>query len=371
MSTPFPTGASLGLQSTQVSNPISDAVHCGCGEASPEMAFRDIFAGENLLSDILAKLKKLLPEEQFIQLEELVYSGNGLPFAAIFSPESPLFDKNMLDIPQTIQDAIKPDGSLFSPLAVSTLKLNEDLTKHGSDATGRALNSLRGQIGEALSIISSNGESAGKQLQDLLVTVKTEFAVSDIVPKMPSTPSVGGEGTATPAANINSAISGLAQLQNFQASGGSPLPPAIAAPLGEEGWGQAMGERIMWMIGKGVQTASIRINPPNLGPVQINVSVQNDQTSVNMLAQHGVVKEALEAAIPRLREMLHESNLQLVNVDVSHRENMDQGSRSALFHQGHSEHADYALQQEQELATPVEEEIPRYYISSGLLDDYA
>jgi flagellar hook-length control protein FliK len=140
--------------------------------------------------------------------------------------------------------------------------------------------------------------------------------------------------------------------------------------MGAEGWGQAMGDRIMWMLGKGVQAASIRINPPHLGPIQVQLSVQNDQANVQMLVQHGVVKEALEAAMPRLREMLNESNLNLVNVDVSHRESPDQSSSSALFSQDQREQMEQFLQ-DQELASNVEEKEPRYYRSTGLLDDYA
>jgi flagellar hook-length control protein FliK len=397
MSTPIPTGSSVGLQSNQTSNPISETLHCDCIKGSPDAAlvtFKDILADENLISTVLDDLKEILSGEDFVQLKDLIESGNDfaqlkdliepgndfaqlkdlmesgndLPLAAIVSPESPLFtllfNGEISNIPPIIQQAIQQDGSQIPPFTAPVLKMSEELAKQGADAAKR-------QIAEVVTALESKVEGYTKQLQDLLGAVKTELAVTDVVPKTPATLVVGSEAPVTPTTNINSAISGLAQLSNFQASGGSPLPPAIAAPLGEEGWSQAMGDRIMWMIGKGVQSSSIRINPPNLGPIQVHVSVQNDQASVNILAQHGAVKEALEAAIPRLREMLHESNLQLVNVDVSHRENMQQDSRSAMFQQDHREHTNYFQHQEQVLADPVEEEIPRYYTSSGLLDDYA
>lgn len=366
MSTPIPAGSNVGLQSSQTS---AEILKCDCIQDSPEailLSFKDILSDETMLSKLLEDLKDLLPAEELSKLEDLVESGNDLPFAAIISPDSPLynllFNGEIVDIPKVIQQ----DAAQISPFASPTIKLSEDLIKQGATTIKR-------HIAEVVNLIDSNGEGGteGKQMHDLLVSAKTDLAVTDLVPKILTTSAVGSDSSTVQTANINSAISGLAQLSNFQTSGGSSAPPAIAAPLGEEGWGQAMGERIMWMIGKGVQSSSIRINPPNLGPIQVHVSVHNDQTSVNILAQHGVVKDALEAAIPRLREMLHESNLQLVNVDVSHRENMQQDNRSAMFQQDQRESSNYFMQQEQTLASTAEEEMPRHYISSGLLDDYA
>jgi flagellar hook-length control protein FliK len=71
------------------------------------------------------------------------------------------------------------------------------------------------------------------------------------------------------------------------------------------------------MVGNKLQGAEIRLNPAHLGPMEVRVQIQNDQASISFTAQHGLVREALEAAIPRLREMLGESGLQLNNVTVS------------------------------------------------------
>ena len=71
------------------------------------------------------------------------------------------------------------------------------------------------------------------------------------------------------------------------------------------------------MVGSRLQGAEIRLNPAHLGPLEVRIQIQNDQANINFTAQHGMVREALEAAIPRLREMLGESGLQLNNVTVS------------------------------------------------------
>ncbi|MEW7978093.1 MAG: flagellar hook-length control protein FliK [Candidatus Sedimenticola endophacoides] len=100
------------------------------------------------------------------------------------------------------------------------------------------------------------------------------------------------------------------------------------APLGDQAWGDGLGERLNWMIGQHLQRASLRINPPNLGPVEIKITMQNEQqASVTFTAQNALVREAIESAIPRLREMPGENNLQLVDVDVGQRGS--EGQRAA------------------------------------------
>ncbi len=363
MSSPIPLDFSLDLQLSSQTTAVA-APDCATGDV--KKLFKDILADENLLSDVMARLKEALPEELYSQIEQMVESGNGLPLAAIFPPELTQFSQVFTGL----QDGLKLDSGNTPPFVASALKIGDYLQKTNGDASDKVLDNLGRNLSEALTQISSKGEGLAKQIQELMVATKAELATSDAGSKLIMPTSSGVEGSVTQSTALGTAISGLVQLPNLQVNSSSPLPPAVAAPMGEEGWGQAMGERIMWMMGKGIQGASIRINPPELGPIQVQLSVKNDRTSVHMLVQHGVVKEALEAAIPRLREMLNEGNLHLVNVDVSHRESPDQSGRSSLFSQDQREQMEQFLQ-DQDMTSQIEEEEPRYYRSTGLLDDYA
>jgi len=372
MSTPLPATLGSELQLTQVSNPATEPPVCTCDETTTGALFKDILADEHLLSDVISNLKKLLSEEEFSKIEELLESGNDLPIAAIFSSDSELLEQLPAAIPQIMQEVVKLDGQLASSFIASAQKLSDSITPQLKNAPTRALEAMGRHISETVSTTNSvdTANTPGKQIQELLTTVKAEFPLPEVIPKALVPASMGSEVVTPSIPNINSALSGLAQMSTFQAGGTTQLPaPIIAQPLGEQGWSEAMGERIMWMMGKGMQAASIRITPPHLGPIQVQLSVQNDQASVNMVAQHGVVKEALEAAMPRLREMLAESNMQLVNVDVSHRENTQHGSSSDLAHRDHAGHSEQL--NEKEDMVPMEEQTTRYYTSSGLLDDYA
>lgn len=98
----------------------------------------------------------------------------------------------------------------------------------------------------------------------------------------------------------------------------SGLPTiTLGTPLNQGGWDQALGERIQWMTGQKLQGAQIRLNPANLGPMEVRIQIQNEQASIQFTSAHGVVREALEAALPRLRDMFEASGVELVDVDVS------------------------------------------------------
>ncbi|MDT8387906.1 MAG: flagellar hook-length control protein FliK [Thiogranum sp.] len=99
----------------------------------------------------------------------------------------------------------------------------------------------------------------------------------------------------------------------------SPMLP-LGVPLHQTNWDSALGERIQWLISQGAQagqSAQIKLNPAHLGPMEVRIQVRDDQATVQFTATHAVVREALEAALPRLREMLGASGVELVDVDIS------------------------------------------------------
>lgn len=104
------------------------------------------------------------------------------------------------------------------------------------------------------------------------------------------------------------------------------IQAAIARPISHPNWGKDLGEQIVWMNNKDLSAAEIRLNPEHLGPISIRIDVNKDQqASIMFTAQHLEVKEAIEASIPKLREMLVTQQLNLVNVNISQNSTTDQG----------------------------------------------
>jgi flagellar hook-length control protein FliK len=91
----------------------------------------------------------------------------------------------------------------------------------------------------------------------------------------------------------------------------------LSARVGTEAWENQVGQKVVYMVGSEEQTASLTLNPPDLGPLQVVLSVTNDQASVTFSANQEEVRQALENALPRLREMMGESGIALGNASVN------------------------------------------------------
>lgn len=128
------------------------------------------------------------------------------------------------------------------------------------------------------------------------------------------------------------------------ASGSAPVHASLGLEprVGAAGWDNALGQRVLWMVSNQQQVAELNLNPPDLGPLQVVLSLSDDQASATFVSQHADVRQALEAALPRLKEMMADSGISLaettVSADTSQRQGgFEQQDRSATRHGGNRE----------------------------------
>ncbi len=105
----------------------------------------------------------------------------------------------------------------------------------------------------------------------------------------------------------------------------------------QEGQAQ-LAEKVRWMVNSKNQSAEIRLDPPDLGGVNIKVNMTGDSAQVSFNVQSNAAKEALDQAIPKLRDMLQEqgielgqSNVQQDNQQQQGRPDDDNASSNSLF----------------------------------------
>lgn len=76
--------------------------------------------------------------------------------------------------------------------------------------------------------------------------------------------------------------------------------------------GQAqLAEKVRWMVNSRNPSAEIRLDPPDLGAINIKVHISGDTAQVNFTVQSMGAKEALDQAAPRLRDMLQQQGIEL------------------------------------------------------------
>jgi flagellar hook-length control protein FliK len=120
-----------------------------------------------------------------------------------------------------------------------------------------------------------------------------------------------------------------APLINVATQGGLAVQAAekLTPAVGSTAWDQALGQKVVWMVAGEQQTASLTLNPPDLGPLQIVLSVSNSQANATFTAAQPEVRQALEAAMPKLRDMLGEAGIQLGQATVNSGSANQQGTQ--------------------------------------------
>lgn len=116
----------------------------------------------------------------------------------------------------------------------------------------------------------------------------------------------------------------IPQLPNTHAQTDAPVRQPEAAqmrpvnvPVGNAAWADEIGSRMTMMVEQGKHTASLRLSPEHLGPLEVRITVTDDKASVWFGAAHADTRSAIENALPRLREMFASQGLSLSDANVS------------------------------------------------------
>jgi flagellar hook-length control protein FliK len=114
----------------------------------------------------------------------------------------------------------------------------------------------------------------------------------------------------------------------------------IQAYPGKTGWDQAISQKVVWMVGASEQSATLTLNPPDLGPLQVVINVNNDMVNAAFMSDNAEVRQALQDGMATLREKLGESGIQLGQASVSsggqQKQEFQQAMQNRLVSQHHS-----------------------------------
>lgn len=117
---------------------------------------------------------------------------------------------------------------------------------------------------------------------------------------------------------ISVAAPGLSAPTALAAGLTAPAVPSFSVdtPVLDPAWQRAVNERVVWMAGRNLQSAELKLHPAELGPLQVQLSVDDKVVSVSISAAHAQTREALEGAMPKLREMLLDQGMDLGGASV-------------------------------------------------------
>ena len=138
-----------------------------------------------------------------------------------------------------------------------------------------------------------------------------------------------------------------------------PQSLSIDTQVGQPKWGGELAQKVVLLSSQQQQVAEIRLNPAHLGPVEIMLNINSDQATVQFVSSHLAVREAIEASLPRLREMMVENGITLGDVSVG-AESFQQQADTQQNNEKSSDHdySDNLSGMNEESTNKVESSIP-------------
>ena len=192
-----------------------------------------------------------------------------------------------------------------------------DATAEALDADNRKLNATEDQSREA------RAKNPNEFAQ-----VRQQLANAEAVSNKPVDTSL----TSSP--SLNSPVQGAASTMT---AAQQVLPPHLQAisvsnSANNQQWGDALGERVSFLINQKLNSAEIRIDPPHLGKLDIQIHIKDDAAQVVIHTQHAQTRDLIENSSLRLREILQDAGYSSVDVNVSHRDSSSQQQASGEAH---------------------------------------
>ncbi|RUR05253.1 flagellar hook-length control protein FliK [Legionella sp. km772] len=227
---------------------------------------------------------------------------------------------------------LKADGNNSVPVDSTSKpanpKVSTDLNMAVNTAlpqTTPALNSAPASDGATVTTAAQN---PALSLQELNSTLKT-------IDNIPTAP-VGVKSDSKPQDLISSLSNNIAMPVVTNQPTQLIAPPKsleIPVPVNHPQWGDQFADHIAWLGNNDIKSAVIKIHPEDLGPIEINVKVVKDAASVNIISHSAQVRDVMDQAIPKLRDMMSAQGLNLAEVQIS----ADQRSGNAFAQNNNSQ----------------------------------
>ena len=301
-----------------------------------------------------------------VDVSKVAASGNELPQAADLGAisndvqvvNSDLSNKTIVFDPlsQAKESSVQIAALTAGHLTSEKVRFNgKSSTSEFFNSTPAVLSLEKSQSTEALGIPLGRVQKTMPDTNSIVALTKEVSAVNV------------AKGTDSSLSNIAVLMTGAGQIQQPSTDRASLQ---LDTPMSNPKWGENFSQRVQWVVNQSMSGAQIRLNPQHMGPVEVRIHMQNDQTTVSFTAQHGATREAIDAALPRLREMLNEQNVNVVDIDVSQHsfaEQRDQASKNQEGEQGQVN--EFAQEQEGALFDGSDNQLLRKY--DGLFSEFA
>jgi len=215
----------------------------------------------------------------------------------IVPPAAPALD-NLVDI-----EPAEMDDSGLDSAAVATPGMAEG--GHESDGT----------VGDADDAAASTTSASSRTLTlaaPSLLTMPSGSAQSNDARAAGNTAALDPASTTASSSPTNlAALSDLVRAPPGSEASSGGVERSIELPVFDPNWSHALAAQVHVLTAGNIQSATLRLSPEHLGPVEVHIEVQSTQVNVSFSAAHAETRSALEQSVPVLRAMFAHSGLTL------------------------------------------------------------
>lgn len=329
-----PSNSALAQPSAWWQQLVAEATISSESEFPPMVAVSEtisalqLTATDSLSGRITAAADKVITTEQMAKLE------------ADASLENPsLHDSVLQNASQTLAAGSEAAKSMASQPIAPGLTAQAVIATAGSEGKNDAgrqasatATAATAQLSSAdLSALTSSAADASK-LESTASTLTRIGDPDQATVRMSAGPDI------SPTHGVTGQAGSALSAGSTSATPGTPSPQ-VSAPLSSPQWGGELGQQLVNISRRGDQRVSLNLNPAELGPLTVELKVVDQMAQLQFLSGQPQVRQAVEQAIPQLREALAEQGISLGETSVGEQRNAREqfaqsgGSRS---HQGSS-----------------------------------
>lgn len=92
---------------------------------------------------------------------------------------------------------------------------------------------------------------------------------------------------------------------------------SVPTPIRDQNWAGDFGQKIVWLASSDKQSAQLTLNPPHMGPIEVSLNMNKGSATASFVSASAEVRDAIETALPRLREMFASAGIALGQTNVS------------------------------------------------------
>lgn len=114
----------------------------------------------------------------------------------------------------------------------------------------------------------------------------------------------------------NAAVANVGAHAAHVANVAVPVTRDVRTPVASPQWSNDVGNQVSWMVSRRESHADLVLNPPQLGRIEVSISLNGDQATANFVSPNADVRDALQGSLPRLREILADAGVFLGQANI-------------------------------------------------------